>query len=133
LIKSTNISNIFIITTQALKPILPSTLNPTILAPRHSLKPEPLAERQSLYALQLTRYNPITTTTIDSLLAQFKANVLTEIDSNSNNPDICRCSYTREQKLAAVGYATTKHVYQKGEMVPISHKHACRDLGVDPV
>jgi len=32
-----------------------------------------------------------------------------------------------------VGYATTKHVHQKGEMVPISHKQACRDLGVDPV
>jgi hypothetical protein len=73
------------------------------------------------------------TTTTDGLLAQFKANVLAEIDSDSDNPDIRQRSYTREQKLAAVGYATTKHVYQKGKMVPISHKQAYRDLGVDPV
>ena len=73
------------------------------------------------------------TTTTDGLLAQFKANNPTEIDSDSNNPDIRRRSYTQEQKLAAVGYATTKHVCQKGEMVPILHKQAYKDLGVDPV
>jgi hypothetical protein len=32
-----------------------------------------------------------------------------------------------------VGYATTKRVCQKGEIVPISHKQACRDLGLKPV
>jgi hypothetical protein len=104
------------------------------LAPRPGPKAKP-AVRQSLSALQLVRphLNPITTTTTDGLLAQFKANNPTEIDSDSDNPDIRRCSYTREQKLAAVGYATTKRVCQKGEMVPISHKQACKDLGVDPV
>jgi hypothetical protein len=45
LIKSTNMLNLFIITTQALKPILPSTLNPAILAPRAGLKPKPIAKR----------------------------------------------------------------------------------------
>jgi hypothetical protein len=49
------------------------------------------------------------TTTSDSLLAQFKANVPSEIDSDSNNNhNIHRRSYTREQKLAAIGYAATK-------------------------
>jgi hypothetical protein len=69
----------------------------------------------------------------DSLIAQFKDNVPAEIDSDSDNPDIRQRSYTREQMLAAVRYTTTKHVHQKGEMVPISHKQACRDLGIDPV
>jgi hypothetical protein len=120
------------IAAQASKPSLPSTLDPAIIAPRHGPKPKPLAERQSLHALQLTRHNPITTTTTDGLLAQFKAN-LTEIDSDSNNPDTRRRSYTREQKLAAVGYATTKHIHSKaGGMVLISHKQACRDLGIKP-
>jgi hypothetical protein len=126
-------SNLFTITTQASKPILPSTLNPAILAPRAGLKPKPLAERQSLYAFQLTHYNPITTTTTDGLLAQFKANNLAEIDSDSDNLDIRQRSYTREQKLVAVGYTTTKYIYQKGEMVLILHKQACKDLGIDPV
>jgi hypothetical protein len=31
-----------------------------------------------------------------------------------------------------VGYATTKCVYQKGEMVPISYRQASRDLGIQP-
>ena len=91
------------ITTQASKPILPSTLNPAILAPRHSPKPKPLAEHQSLHTLQLTHYNPITTTSTDGLLAQFKANNPAEIDSDSDNPNIHQRSYTREQKLAEVG------------------------------
>jgi hypothetical protein len=102
-------SNLFIITTQASKPILPSTLNPTILAPRPGPKPKPLAER-ALYSLQLIHYNPITTTITDGLIAQFKANVPAEIDSNSNNPNIRRRSYTQEQKLVAIGYTTTKQV-----------------------
>jgi transposase-like protein len=126
-------SNLFMIPAQASTPVPSSTLNPAILAPRAGPKPKPLAERQSLYALQLARHNPITTTTTNGLLAQFKANNPAQIDSDSDNPDIRRRSYTREQKLAAVGYATTKCVYQKGEMVPISHKQACRDLGIDPV
>ena len=103
-------SNLFEITAQASTPIPPSTLNPAILAPRAGLKPKPLAERQSLHALQLVHHNPITTTTTDGLLAQFKANNPAEIDSDSDNPDIRRRSYTREQKLAAVRYATTKQV-----------------------
>ena len=75
-------SNLFEITTQV--PV--STPSSTSLAPQPGPKPKPLAERQSLHALQLTRHNPITTTTTDGLLAQFKAN-LTEIDSDSDNPD----------------------------------------------
>jgi hypothetical protein len=86
-------SNPFMIAAQASKPILPSTLNPTIPAPRHGPKPKPLAER-ALYSLQLAHYNPITTTTTDGLIAQFKANVPAEIDSDSDNPDIRQRSYT---------------------------------------
>jgi transposase-like protein len=123
-------SNPFEIAAQALV----STPSSTSLAPRPGPKPKPLVERQSLHALQLTHHNPITTTITDGLIAQFKANVPAEIDSDSDNPDIRRRSYTREQKLAAVGYATTKHIHSKaGGMVLISHKQACRDLGVDPV
>ena len=99
----------FTIAAQTLMPILPSTLNPAILAPRHGPKPRPLAERQSLHALQLVRHDPITSATIDGLLAQFKANIPAELDSNSNNNlNIYRRSYTQEQKLAAIGYITTK-------------------------
>jgi hypothetical protein len=62
-----------------------STPSSTSLAPRPGLKPKPLAERQSLYALQLARQDPITTTTTDGLLAQFKTTVPAEIDSDSDN------------------------------------------------
>ena len=86
LIKSTNMSNPFMIAAQASIPILPSTLNPAILAPRPGPKPKPLAERQSLHALQLARHDPITTTTTDGLLAQFKANIPAELDSDSDKP-----------------------------------------------
>jgi transposase-like protein len=126
-------SNPFMIAAQASTPIPPSTLNLAILAPRPGPKPKPLAERRSLHALQLARRDPITTATTDGLLAQFKSTVPAEIDSDSDNPDIRRRSWSREQKLAAVGYATTKRVYQKGEMVLISHKQACRDLGIQPI
>jgi hypothetical protein len=119
-------SNPFMIATQALV----STPSSTSLAPRPGPKPKPLAERQSLHALQLARRDPITTTTTDGLLAQFKADGPTELDSDSDSLDIRRRSFTREQKLAAIGYATTKRVYQKGEMVLISHKQACKDLGI---
>jgi transposase-like protein len=128
-------SNPFTIAAQASKPILPSTLDPAIIAPRHGPKPKPLAERQSLHALQLARHDPIILATTDGLLAQFKANTPTELDSDSDNShDIRRRSYTREQKLAAIGYATTKRVWdlKAGEMVLISHKQACRDLGIKP-
>jgi hypothetical protein len=97
-------SNPFEITAQALA--TPSSMS---LAPRPGPKAKPLAERQ-LYALQLIHYNPITTTTTDGLLAQFKSNTLTELDSDSDNHNTRRRSYTREQKLAAVGYATTKRI-----------------------
>ena len=71
--------------------------NLSILAPRHGLKPKPLAERRSLHAIQLARHKSTpTSTTIDGLLAQFKANVPTELDSDSNSHDIRRQSYTRE-------------------------------------
>ena len=109
------------ITTQALMPIPLSTLNPAILAPRPGLKPKPLAER-SLFALQLIYYDLITMTTIDSLLAQFKSNVPTELDSDSNSYNKYRQSYTQEQKLVAIGYTIIKQVYQKGEIVPILYK-----------
>jgi hypothetical protein len=124
------------IAAQASTSIPPSTLNPAILAPRAGPKPKPLAERQSLHALRLVHHNPITTTTTDGLLAQFKASNLDQIDSDSDSPDKRRRSYSREQRLAAVGYATTnKQVWhpKAGEMVLISHKQACRDLGLDPV
>ena len=87
-------SNPFTIAAQASTPILPSTLNPAILAPRPGPKPKPVAKRQSLYALQLARRDPITTTTTDGLLAQFKANSPTELDSDSDSPDIYRYSFT---------------------------------------
>ena len=106
-------SNPFMIAAQTSAPGPPSTLNPGILAPRAGPKPKPLAARQSLHTLQLARHNltPITTTTTDGLLAQFKANIPAELDSDSNNNlDTRRRSYTREQKLAAVGYTTTKQV-----------------------
>ena len=98
-------SNPFTITAQ----VLVSTPSSMSLAPRPGLKPKPLAER-ALYSLQLIHHNPITTTITDSLIAQFKANVPAEIDSNSNNPNIRRRSYTQEQKLVAIGYTTTKQV-----------------------
>ena len=112
-----------------------STPSSISLAPRPGPKAKPLAARQSLHALQLTRHDltPITTTTIDGLLAQFKSNIPAELDSDSDSHDTRRRSYTREQKLAAVGYAATKRVYQKGEMVLISHRQACKDLGLKPV
>jgi hypothetical protein len=71
------------IAVQTSAPSPPSTLNPGILAPRAGPKPKPLAEPQSLYALQLARHNPITTTATDGLLAQFKANNPAKIDSDS--------------------------------------------------
>ena len=71
------------IAAQTSAPGPPSTLNPGILAPRAGPKPKPLPEPQSLYALQLARHNPITTTTTDGLLAQFKANNPAKIDSES--------------------------------------------------
>jgi hypothetical protein len=95
------------ITTQ----VLVSTPSSMSLAPRPGLKPKPLAERQSLYSLQLVHYDPIIiSASTDGLLAQFKANTPTKLDSNSNSHNIHRRSYTREQKLAAVGYITTKQV-----------------------
>ena len=51
LIKSTNISNQFMIAAQALTPILSSTPTPAILAPRASPRAKPLAKRQSLHTL----------------------------------------------------------------------------------
>ena len=89
-------SNLFIIAAQALTPILPSALNPAVLAPRPGPKPKPLAERQSLHTLQLTHYDPIISATTDGLLAQFKANTPAELDSDSDNHDIRRRSYTQE-------------------------------------
>jgi transposase-like protein len=125
-------SNPFMIAAQALV----STPSSMSLAPRPGPKPKPLAERQSLHSLQLARHDPtIISASTDGLLAQFKANTPTELDSDSDSHDIRRRSYTREQKLAAVGYATTKRVWHSkaGEMVLISHKQACRDLGLKPV
>jgi hypothetical protein len=112
-----------------------STPSSISLAPRPGPKAKPLAARQSLHALRLACQDPITTTTTDGLLAQFKANPPAEIDSDSDRYDTRRQSYSREQKLAAVGYATTKRVWDSkaGDIVLTSHKQACRDLGLDPV
>jgi transposase-like protein len=109
---------------------MPTSASP---APRPGPKPKPLAAHKSLHALRLARQDPIITTTTDGLLAQFKANLPADIDSESDC-DIRRQSYSREQKLAAIGYATTKRMWDSkaGEMVLISHKQACRDLGIDP-
>ena len=88
LIKSTNISNLFEIATQALV----STPSSMSLATRPGPKAKPLAEYR-LYAFQLVHHNPITTTNTDGLLARFKANNDndTELDSDSdNNLDIRR-------------------------------------------
>ena len=78
------------IAAQSSIPIPPSTLTPAILAPRPGPKPKPLAEHQSLHALQLVYHDPITTTTTDGLLAQFKSNIPTELDSDSDSRDIHR-------------------------------------------
>ena len=121
-------SNPFEIAAQAL-PLKPSLMpNLSIPAPKPGPKPKPLAERRTLHALQLARHNttPIAATA-DGLLAQFKAENDDESDSGSSaNGDLRRRSYTREQKLAAIGYATTKKVWNKNEqqMVVISHKQA---------
>ena len=74
-------SNPFMIAAQA--PV--STPSSMSLAPRHGPKPKPLAERQSLHALQLARHDPIISATTDGLLAQFKANAPAELDSDSDN------------------------------------------------
>src|SRR5882757_2339262 len=118
-------SNPFEFAANATMPELPSTLNPVAKAPRPGPKLKSLAERKSLHTLQLARHNatPIATTA-EGLLAQFKANIDNESDSESSNSgDIRRRSYTREQKLAAIGYATTKRVWDEKEqqMVLISH------------
>jgi hypothetical protein len=82
-------SNPFTIAAQASVSELSTVSSPSILAPRHSPKPKPLAKRQSLHALQLAHSTPITTTTIDSLLVQFRArkdnNADAELDSSDNN------------------------------------------------
>ena len=106
-------SNLFIIAAQTLTTAPPPSIpNLSIPASKPGPKPKPLAERSTLYALQLARYNttPVTATA-DGLLAQFKANNDDESDSTfSANGDLRRRSYTREQKLAAISYATTKRV-----------------------
>jgi hypothetical protein len=84
-----------------------STPSSMSLAPRPGLKAKPLATRQSLHALWLTYQDPIPTTTTDGLLAQFKANLPAEIDSDSDRNTRYK-SYSQEQKLAAIGYTTTR-------------------------
>jgi hypothetical protein len=103
MIKSNKMSNLFIIAAQASMPVPPSTLNPAILAPRPGPKPKPIAERRSLYALQLTHHDssPITTTT-DGLLPQFKYHTPAELNPDSDSRDTRRRSFSREHKLAAI-------------------------------
>jgi hypothetical protein len=106
-------SNPFEIAAQAIVPASSSTPIPIDLALsviRPGPKPKPLAKRKTLYALQLARRNatPIAATA-EGLLAQFKASDNSESDSDSSaDNDLRRRSYTREQKLAAIRYATTK-------------------------
>jgi hypothetical protein len=71
---------------------MPTSASP---APRPGLKPKPLAVHKSLHSLRLARQDPIIMTTTDGLLAQFKANLPADIDSESDC-DICRQSYSRE-------------------------------------
>jgi hypothetical protein len=120
-------SNPFTIAAQASVPMSLSASNSAVPAPRPGPKLKPMAERRSLHALQLAHHdsNPITTTT-DGLLAQFKSNIELDSDSSSND-DIRRRSYTREQKLAAIGYATTKrHGTQRRSrwLLYLTSKHA---------
>jgi hypothetical protein len=132
-------SNLFEIATQA-STAAPLIQDPPVAVPANKPgpKPKPLAERRSLHALQLTRRDtssPISAT-IDGLLAQFKANNNDEFDSDSlANGDQRRRSYTREQKLTAIGYATIKKVWDPKieQKVLISHKQACRDLALELV
>jgi hypothetical protein len=94
-------SNPFIIAAQASQST-PSTMSNPALKPGPN--PKPLAERR-LHHLQLARTTPITTTA-EGLLAQFKYNAPAELDSDSDSRDTRRRSYTREQKLAAIGYTS---------------------------
>lgn len=114
------------------------------LAPRTAtgtLRPgpklKPLAQRKSLHSLQLARRDALPiSTTAEGFLAKFKADKDNESEpESSENNDLRRRSYTREQKLAAIGYATTKRVWSEKEqqMVIISHKQACRDLNLEPI
>jgi transposase-like protein len=133
-------SNPFEIAAQARAPATPSvpiSIHRALSAIRPGPKLKPLAERKALHALQLTRRTaaPIAATA-DGLLAQFKSKEGNELDSDSSaNGDIRRRSYTREQKLAAIGYAATKQEWneKQQQMVPISRKQACRDLGIEPI
>jgi hypothetical protein len=100
-------SSPFEIAAKAVAQTPPSTLD--LPAPALKPGPKPLLERSSLHSLQLARHNttPLAITA-EGLLAQFKADHNDESDSESSAGDIRKRSYSREQKLAAIGYATTK-------------------------
>ena len=97
---------------------------PAVPPIRPGPKLKPLVERKSLHALQLAQHksSPISVTA-EGLFTRFKTSRDDESDSDSStSTDKRRRSYTREQKLAAIGYATTKKVWseEKQQMVLIS-------------
>jgi transposase-like protein len=124
------------VTTKAMASIPPSLSTLAIPAVKPGPRPKPMAKRQTLHALQLARRDTgAISASAEGLLAQFKASNDIESDSDSSVNDLRRRSYTREQKLAAIGYATTKKTWniKEQQMVLISCKQACRDLGITPV
>jgi hypothetical protein len=119
---------------------------PPLITQKPGPRPKPLSERKTLHALKLRRQNEgLVGQAADTLLAQFQqAHTIREEEKGDEEGEEekeegkeeetqGRRSHTREQKLAAVGYALTKRVLNsKGEVIPIPNKAAARDLGITP-
>ena len=97
---------------------------PPLIAQKPGLRPKPLSERKTLHALKLRRQNEgLVGQAADALLAQFQqAYTIREEEKGDEEGEEekeeeeeeekeeetqGRRSHTREQKLAAVGYALT--------------------------
>lgn len=118
----------FEIATKAIGPVPPTTQ-------RTGPKLKPLVEQTSLYALKLrNRDEGIVGKSTDALLEQFHNRAKdVGLDSDEEKTTTKR-SHTREQKIAAVLYATTKHIPGKGGRDEvISNKAAAAALGIEPV
>jgi hypothetical protein len=92
-------------------------------------------EQTSLHALKLrNRDEGIVGKSTDALLEQFHNRAKdVGLDSDEEKTTTKR-SHTREQKIAAVLYATTKHIPGKGgQDEVISNKAAAAALGIEPV
>jgi hypothetical protein len=99
-------------------------------------KLKPLAERKSLHALRLRNHDEgIVGKSADALLEQFYLGAKdAEVDSDGEKNETRKRSHTREQKVAAVLYATTKRVPGKGGRdEDISNRAAAAALGIEPV